>query len=49
MKRGARIGRPKTEVNAAKVRKMRIEGATWETIAGELRVARTVCQRALSE
>src|SRR5882762_7451455 len=46
-KAGKHCGRPRCEVDAGRVRKMRAGGATWETIAKALRVPRSVCQRAV--
>lgn len=46
-KKGVHCGRPRSEVDPARVRKMRDAGSTWENIAAALKVPRTVCQRAV--
>ncbi|MBI3477397.1 MAG: recombinase family protein [Acidobacteria bacterium] len=46
-RRGAVFGRPRTGVDAARVRKLRQSGATWEKVAAVLGVPRSVCQRAI--
>jgi putative DNA-invertase from lambdoid prophage Rac len=48
-KRGVHCGRPRREVDVAKVRKMRDAGATWENVAAALKVPRTVCQRSVMD
>jgi DNA invertase Pin-like site-specific DNA recombinase len=46
-KNGKHCGRPRCMVDAARVRKMRKDGATWEKIAAALGAPRSVCQRAV--
>jgi DNA invertase Pin-like site-specific DNA recombinase len=46
-KRGVHCGRPRCVVDAEKVRRMRRDGATWETIAAVVGAPRSVCQRTL--
>jgi putative DNA-invertase from lambdoid prophage Rac len=48
-KKGVHCGPPRRKVDAAKVRKMRDAGATWETVAAALKVPRTVCQRSVMD
>ena len=47
IRRGKRCGRPRTSVEAVRVREMRASGASWAEIANALGVPRTVCQRAV--
>jgi DNA invertase Pin-like site-specific DNA recombinase len=46
-RRGKRCGRPRRRVDADRVRKMRASGVSWTTIANDLGIPRTVCQRAV--
>lgn len=45
--KGKILGRPKTNVNAARIRALRDSGASWATISIETGLPRTTCQRAL--
>ena len=47
IKRGKRCGRPRTRVEADRVRELRASGASWTKVAAALGVPRTLCQRAL--
>jgi putative DNA-invertase from lambdoid prophage Rac len=47
IRRGKRCGRPRTRVEADRVRALRAAGASWTEIAMDLGVPRTVCQRAV--
>jgi DNA invertase Pin-like site-specific DNA recombinase len=47
IKKGKRCGRPRTKVDADRVRELRASGASWTKIANDLGVPRTVCQRAV--
>jgi DNA invertase Pin-like site-specific DNA recombinase len=47
-KRGKRCGRPRTNVEADRIRELPASGASWTKIAIDLGVPRTVCQRAVS-
>ena len=47
-RKGKHCGRPRREVDADKVRRMRKDGATWDEVAAKLGVPRSVCQRALA-
>jgi putative DNA-invertase from lambdoid prophage Rac len=46
-KNGKHCGRPRCHVDAARVRKMRKDGATWEEVAAAIGAPRSVCQRAV--
>lgn len=47
-KRGARIGRPKRQVDVATVRDLRGAGHSWDAISAQLGVSRPTIQRAAS-
>ena len=47
LKKGKLYGRPRTRVEADKIRELRASGASWTKIANDLGVPRTVCQRAV--
>jgi DNA invertase Pin-like site-specific DNA recombinase len=42
--KGKRLGRPRTSVSASRIATRRSEGASWDTIARELGVARSTVQ-----
>jgi DNA invertase Pin-like site-specific DNA recombinase len=44
IRKGKRCGRPRTEVDADRIRELRASGASWTEIANRLGVPRTVCQ-----
>lgn len=48
-KRGARLGRPRTYVNPAKVLEMRSAGLSWRAIAKKLRIGTGTACRALEQ
>jgi DNA invertase Pin-like site-specific DNA recombinase len=45
---GTRLGRPKVDVDADRVRQLRSEGRSWPQIANELGLSRSVVQRSLA-
>ena len=44
--RGKHIGRPRIEINSAKIRSLRQSGLSWDAVATQTGVSRATCQRA---
>jgi DNA invertase Pin-like site-specific DNA recombinase len=49
MRRGVRFGRPRAEVNAAKVKELRRAGLSWRAVGAELNLATDTCRKALEQ
>jgi DNA invertase Pin-like site-specific DNA recombinase len=45
---GKTLGRPKVEVNAAEIQRLRAQGLSWSAVSAQTGVARATCQRAVA-